>query len=110
MLGTRSDWYSTVRDKHDFLLNPPSISVWLDGKETKSIVQETARETTALMQLTANDVGEIKSSSSRNPNLVFANAESYRVPVASGTQKVVLVTRSFNKSNYFVPLSAPGNC
>ena len=41
----------------------------------KSILQETARETTALMQLTANDVGEIKSSSSRNPNPLLANTE-----------------------------------
>ena len=75
MLGIRSDWYLTVRHKDNFLLNPQSMSVWLDGKEMKSILQETARETTTLMKLTANDVGEIKSSSSRNPNPLFANTE-----------------------------------
>ena len=62
MLGTQSDWYSTVCDKNNFLLILPSTSVWLDGKKTKTILQETARETTALMQLTANDISELKSS------------------------------------------------
>ena len=34
----------------------------LDGKETKVIVQQTAREATALMQLMANNVDEVKGS------------------------------------------------
>jgi hypothetical protein len=33
-----------------------------DGKETKVIVQQTARDTTAIMQLMANDVDEVKRS------------------------------------------------
>ncbi|KAN0130459.1 hypothetical protein V8E53_011722 [Lactarius tabidus] len=36
------------------------ILVFDDGKEIKHILQETGRHTTALLQLTANDMGEIK--------------------------------------------------
>ena len=34
-----------------------------DGKETKSVVQQTAKEAIAIMQLMANNASEVKSSS-----------------------------------------------
>ena len=39
-----------------------------DGKETKAIVQQTVKEAAANMLLLANDVTEVMSSSSCNPN------------------------------------------
>jgi hypothetical protein len=38
------------------------MSIPTDGKETKVIVQQTAREATAIMQLMATNVDEVKRS------------------------------------------------
>ena len=48
-----------------------------DGKATKSIVQQTARETTAIMRLMENNVGEAKCSYSCNPNLTYSLTLKY---------------------------------
>jgi hypothetical protein len=57
--GMRSVYFST----HSFV-----IVMLPDGKETKAIVQHTAKEATGIMQLTANNVSEVMSSCSSNPN------------------------------------------
>ena len=44
-----------------FFLIPSQVSIWPDGKETKALVQQTTRETNAIMQLMANNATEVMS-------------------------------------------------
>ena len=51
-----------------------------DGKETKSIVQQMARETTVMMNLMENKVDEVMRPYSRNPNLSYSLVPKYLFP------------------------------
>ena len=79
-----------------------------DGKETKAIVQQTGREATAIMQLLANNVDEVKRAQS-HPYYSSMLKCLYRKAVAAGPPQVALVSQSIHKSHYLVRCSAQGN-
>ena len=79
--------------------------MWPDGKETKAMVQQTARDMTAIV----NNVSEVTSSSVINPNPGLLFTPDFSEPAATGPSKVALISRSIHKSHYPVWSSAPGD-
>jgi hypothetical protein len=47
--------------RHIFLSIPSGTFIWPDGKDTKAMVQQTAKEATAIMQLMATNASEVMS-------------------------------------------------
>ena len=90
------------------------MSTRQDGKETKAMVQQTAKDATAIMQLMANNVTKVMSPHSCNhwhrPLLIYTDLSPYnRGSVATWPSNVVLISRSIHKSYYPVQRSTPRN-